>query len=70
MNAMDTFKDDLALNIFGRSRTLALAGASCVACGKPATEFRDELSRKEFCISGMCQRCQDLVFTEDMRDED
>lgn len=24
--------------------------------------FRDELSRKEFDISGMCQRCQDEVF--------
>lgn len=25
-------------------------------------EFRDELSRKEFDISGMCQRCQDDTF--------
>lgn len=28
------------------------------------TEFRDELSRKEYSISGLCQRCQDEVFGE------
>jgi hypothetical protein len=38
-------------------------------CGKFADNFRDELSRKEFNISGLCQRCQDQVFTEDMTDE-
>lgn len=25
-------------------------------------DFRDELSKKEFGISGMCQKCQDSVF--------
>jgi hypothetical protein len=25
-------------------------------------EFRDELSRKEFEISGLCQLCQDEIF--------
>lgn len=24
--------------------------------------FRDELSRKEFVISGLCQKCQDKMF--------
>ena len=28
---------------------------------RPET-FRDELSRKEFGISGMCQKCQDETF--------
>ena len=70
MNAMDNFKDGLALNLFGRSRVLAVAGAQCVMCGKPAESFRDELSRKEYGISGLCQHCQDQVFCEDPRDED
>jgi len=35
---------------------------SCPTCGKKADEFRDDLSRKEFLISGMCQDCQDSVF--------
>jgi hypothetical protein len=27
-------------------------------------DFKDELSVKEFIISGMCQKCQDSIFTE------
>lgn len=34
----------------------------CPLCGKKITIFKDNLSRKEFEISGMCQRCQDEVF--------
>ena len=34
----------------------------CAVCAQPATEFTDELSRKEYTISGMCQACQDGVF--------
>jgi DNA-directed RNA polymerase subunit RPC12/RpoP len=39
-------------------------GASyiCVSCGKTIGPFRDELSEKEFSISGFCQECQDKVF--------
>lgn len=54
---------------------------SCPTCGKPpmdmsptshanafpsgAYQFRDELSAKEYYISGMCQECQDSVFGKD-----
>lgn len=31
-------------------------------CGKPITEFRDEASRREYGISGICQNCQDSIF--------
>lgn len=34
----------------------------CPTCTQPVGEFRDDLSRKEFSISGMCQKCQDSVF--------
>lgn len=36
----------------------------CPTCGEPVKpeEFRDELSVKEFRISGMCQSCQDKTF--------
>ena len=36
----------------------------CAFCGKPVNveDFRDAPSRKEFCISGLCQKCQDGVF--------
>ena len=29
------------------------------------SDFKDELSKKEYSISGMCQKCQDEVFTEE-----
>lgn len=37
----------------------------CPFCGKKIdvnTEFKDELSKREFEISGMCQSCQDDFF--------
>jgi hypothetical protein len=47
----------------------------CATCGRPATPiwdrsdgtrdvflFRDELSAREYTISGMCQACQDATF--------
>ena len=40
---------------------------NCATCNKtvhPNKEFRDDLSRREFDISGMCQTCQDGVFGE------
>jgi len=39
-----------------------------IGCGRPATKFKDELSLKEYTISGLCQNCQDQVF--DKPDED
>lgn len=29
----------------------------------PKKDFRDELSRKEYKISGLCQSCQDKMFS-------
>lgn len=37
----------------------------CPMCGKPVGEFKDELSEREFAISGMCQACQDAVFGDE-----
>jgi len=36
----------------------------CTDCGKEIKEedFTDELSKKEYSISGLCQKCQNLVF--------
>lgn len=38
---------------------------NCPFCGTvvdPIRDFRDDLSRKEYTISGLCQKCQDEVF--------
>lgn len=36
----------------------------CPTCGTPVDEdqFRDQESRREFEISGLCQECQDDIF--------
>jgi hypothetical protein len=38
--------------------------ACCPFCGTNIIleEFRDEISRSEFKISGLCQKCQDKAF--------
>jgi len=38
----------------------------CATCGSKTgdtSDFRDALSKKEYSISGMCQECQDSVFS-------
>lgn len=58
---MQNFLNDFTQTLFGRKRD----GSACVTCGsnKVAPEdFRDPLSRKEWSISYMCQKCQDSVF--------
>ncbi len=62
MNELDTFKEETAFKLFGRSREIAREGGQCVKCGEFNLEFRDELSRKEYGISGLCQGCQDGIF--------
>lgn len=59
---MDEVKDEMSFALFGRSRQVALAGGQCVKCGQHNLEFRDELSRKEYGISALCQTCQDSIF--------
>lgn len=43
-------------------RTTAIRSDKCVSCGKDAIEFKNDLSRAEYRISGLCQKCQDEVF--------
>lgn len=67
----DTLETQLD-RMFGVNRPQARATRTCVSapigCGQPAESFRDELSRKEFNISGLCQKCQDAIFGADIMD--
>ena len=65
MNELELAKEAMSLNLYGRSRSSALAAGQCVKCGEFNLEFRDELSRKEYGISGLCQPCQDQIFGEE-----
>jgi hypothetical protein len=61
--------EDLALRIFGVVRT---STSHCVCHNQPQTldHFRDEISVKEFFISGLCQSGQDEVFNSDEWEEE
>lgn len=52
--------------LLGFSRRATILADRCApepyGCGGEAKDFRDELSRKEYSISGLCQRCQDEIF--------
>ena len=54
--------DKLARSAFGRTRTEALDQEICVMCSGEAKEFKDEISKKKYEISALCQKCQDEVF--------
>jgi hypothetical protein len=50
--------------LYGRTtaRNTGVCLKAPIGCGKPIGDFRDELSRKEHAISGLCQACQDSIF--------
>jgi len=43
-------------------RTTAITNDLCVSCAREVSNFRDDLSKREYVISGLCQLCQDEVF--------
>lgn len=49
-------------NLMGFDRRDFIKKDICTLCKKPATNFKDEISRKEFSISGFCQECQNKAF--------
>lgn len=55
-------------------RSSAITEGLCVkppfGCGKPIEGFRDEKSAAEYRISGLCQSCQDEVFSPPVEEED
>jgi len=59
---MENFISGFTTKTFGRNYTECKNNNQCVICGELADNFTDELSRKEFQISAMCQTCQDNVF--------
>ena len=58
---MEKHLNQFTKSAFGRERD----GKRCVTCGSTKVQpedFRDNLSRKEFSISFMCQKCQDEIY--------
>ena len=44
------------------TRVNSIKSDICSWCGAEATQFKDDLSRQEYRISGLCQQCQDETF--------
>ena len=59
------FLDNFAKKAFGKIQQEAEDQAVCMFCDKEVKGFKDELSKKEYEISGMCQLCQDKVDWEE-----
>ena len=61
---IDALLSEIIFN--GKDRVEVIASGDCLTCDEArdlkATSFRDDISRKEYSISGMCQSCQDDVF--------
>ena len=58
--AIDKFISDIT----GVNRVATIKEDKCVACTMQCATFRDNLSRKEYSISGLCQRCQDAIYPD------
>ena len=64
---MKKFLDVVTEKSFGKSKTDAENEKVCVFCHKPVEikDFRNEISTREYRISGICKKCQDDVFGKD-----
>ena len=56
--------DSISTHAYGLPRSQALEEDICVCCKGPAIEFKDDISRKEYSISALCQVCQDETFKD------
>jgi hypothetical protein len=71
-DSLRAHQDGLARKVYGQTHPEARARGVCVKCRSDRVtpgDFRDDLSRKEFTISGLCQRCQDAFFEAPTPDE-
>jgi hypothetical protein len=63
----------LMKELIGVDRRDAIRADKCqpppIGCGGDALKFRDALSKAEYAISGLCQRCQDEIFRKLRPDE-
>ena len=57
---IEAYLNKISMEFFGRLRS----NSECVSCGGKNVEpkdFRNDLARREFEISKMCQSCQDSI---------
>ena len=61
--------DNYLMSHFGVDREQAILDEVCVpapiGCGAPVSSFRTDEAADEYMISGLCQKCQDVLFAEE-----
>ena len=57
------FVQKFQIDHFGMTTTEAQSKKICILCKKSAEKFKDSLSKQEYELSAMCQKCQDKIFT-------
>ena len=64
---IDKMNEKIMLNMGFAKEVARVHAGLCPFCAEPIGEFKDALSIKEYTISGLCQNCQDKIFssTED-----
>jgi hypothetical protein len=66
MSDLQQFKDDLAKSIYGQTTEDAKATGLCIQCKQPAFEnCYSEAGRREYRISGLCEKCFDSICGEE-----
>jgi uncharacterized CHY-type Zn-finger protein len=58
--------DKVGEQMWGNTLSDSHAKSNCIICGEKAEVFRDEMSYKEYDMSGLCQNCQDKTFGEEI----
>lgn len=59
---LDKFVRSVFSNAMGRQESIE--ANLCAVCKGEALVFTDDISKHEYTISGMCQKCQDGVYGE------
>jgi hypothetical protein len=65
MTSPKEFSNNLAKEIYGKNPSDCMAEGVCIQCGENAMEnCYSEVGRKEFYISGLCEKCFDSIFED------
>ena len=64
MNQLKDFQNNMAKNLYGKTKDEAVTSGLCIDCNEPALEnCYSDAGRKEFRISGLCEKCYDKIFS-------
>jgi len=66
MKGLQEFKDQLAVELYGKTVREAQAEGLCIQCKEPALEkCYSAAGRREYRISGLCEKCFDSITGEE-----